>query len=432
MLLEFSVENYLSFKTKKTLNLNATGISDFSETNTIQTSRVTLLKGAVIYGPNASGKSNFIKAMSTMKRLVLYSFNQTSVGGLNVTPFLLSTETDDKPSSFEVLCQIDGIRFRYGFEVNNETVAAEWLYETKRNVEKPLFIREQDGIEVMGAFKEGKNLEEKTRNNALFLTVVDQFNGVIAKKIIKWFTKLITISGLRHEHYEMTTFKMLDKNNIEKPLLDFYKKLDLGFEEISIDRKKFDPKELPNDMPEGLMKMMMKDLEGSHKFDIRTIHKKFSEKKEIAKLIEFNMREQESAGTNKIFNISGSIFDALKSGCVLVIDELDASLHPLLTLTITRLFNSKDYNPHNAQLIFTTHDTNLFEYGKYRRDQIYFIEKDLYGASDLYSLVEYKEDGGTKVRKDRSFESDYIAGKYGAIPYIGNISNILRSAWQEK
>lgn len=431
MLLEFSVGNYLSFKEKKTLNLIAASISDFNETNTVTTERNTLLKGAVIYGPNASGKSNLIRAMSTMRRLVLFSFNQTSAKGLNVTPFLLSTETDDKPSHFEVLCQIDGTRYRYGFEVNNKTVATEWLFEAKKNAEKPLFIREKDGIEVMDAYKEGKNLESKTRSNALFLTVVDQFNGATAKKLMKWFNRFITISGLSHEHYELATFKMFDKKIKQNPLIDFYKKLDLGFEDVMIERKKFDPKELPDDLPEGIMKLMVKDLEDHFKFDIRTLHKKYNEKNEVVKLIEFNMREQESAGTNKVFNISGPVFNVLISGGVLVVDELDSSLHPLLTLAITRLFNSKEYNPNNAQLIFTTHDTNLFEYGKYRRDQIYFLEKDQYGASDLYSLVEYKEEDGKKIRKDRSFESDYIAGRYGAIPYIGNLSNLLQK-WQEK
>lgn len=115
---------------------------------------------------------------------------------------------------------------------------------------------------------------------------------------------------------------------------------------------------------------------------------------------------------------------------MLVIDELDTSLHPLMTLAVTRLFNSKEYNPNNAQLIFTTHDTNLLYYGNYRRDQIYFVEKDRFGASNMYSQVEYKEEGKT-IRKDRSFEKDYIDGRYGAIPFIGNLSNIA-SGWQEK
>jgi AAA15 family ATPase/GTPase len=161
------------------------------------------------------------------------------------------------------------------------------------------------------------------------------------------------------------------------------------------------------------------------------LHKKFDKNNKKIGEVEFDMRSQESAGTNKMFNISGPIFDVLQDGGVLVVDELDSSLHPLMTLAITRLFNSDKDNSKNAQLIFSTHDTNLFSYGKYRRDQIYFVEKDKYGASDLYSLVEYREEDGTKVRKDRSFENDYIEGRYGAIPYIGEISKII-TEWQEK
>jgi len=431
MLLEFSVGNYLSFREKKTLSLVASSISDHKETNIVISDRHTLLKGAVIYGANASGKSNFIRAMSTMKRLVLLSFNQSSTKPLNITPFLLNTETEKKPSHFEILFEILGVRYRYGFEVTDKEVVAEWLYESKKNAEKLLFIREGDGIEVSTAYKEGQNLEEKTRNNALFLCVVDQFNGVIAKRIMKWFSNFITISGLSHEAYEMITFAMLSKTSTASQLSTFYQKLDLGFPSLKVDKIKFDPKDIPEDTPEALVKHMIKDLEGAYRFNIKTLHPKFDKKNKAVGEVEFDMRSQESAGTNKVFNISGPIFDVLQNGGVLVIDELDSSLHPLMTLAITRLFNSEKENTKKAQLIFTTHDTNLFSYGKYRRDQIYFIEKDKYGASDLYSLVEYREEDGSKVRKDRSFESDYIQGRYGAIPYIGDILKIVKE-WQGK
>ena len=208
-------------------------------------------------------------------------------------------------------------------------------------------------------------------------------------------------------------------------IIDFYNKLDLGFDGLTVVKKVFDPKEIPDEMPEALVKLLVRDFDGAFKFNIKTTHKKFDKDNNFVENREFDMRSQESAGTNKVFNLSGSLFDVLKSGGVLVIDELDATLHPLLTLAITQLFNSATENLNNAQLIFATHDTNLFSYGKYRRDQIYFIEKDNYGASDLYSLVEYREEDGTKVRNDRSFESDYIQGRYGAIPYIGNFSKIV-------
>ncbi len=430
MLLEFSVGNYLSFREKKTLSLVASSISDYKE-NIVISERHTLLKGAVIYGANASGKSNFIRAMSTMKRIVMFSFSQSSTKSLDVTPFLLNSETEKSPSYFEILFEILGIRYRYGFEVTDQEVVGEWLYESKKNAEKLLYIRQGDGIEVTPSYKEGQNLEDKTRNNALFLSVVDQFNGFIAKRIMKWFSNFIAISGLTHENYEMVTFKMLDNKNTAKSLGDFYDNLDLGFDGLSINKEKFNTKSIPEDTPENIVRLLIKDLEGAYRFKIKTRHKKFDKKNKEIGEVEFDMRSQESAGTNKVFNISGPIFDVLQDGGVLVIDELDSSLHPLMTLAITRLFNSVKENAKNAQLIFTTHDTNLFSYGKYRRDQIYLIEKDKYGVSDLYSLVEYREEGGSKVRKDRSFESDYIQGRYGAIPYIGDISKIIKE-WQEK
>lgn len=430
MLLEFSVGNFLSFKAKTTLSLAATSIKEHIDTNIFSTERRDLLKGAVIYGANASGKSNFVRAMSTMRRLVLQSFDQSSADELDVTPFLLSTETEKAPSLFEAIFIIDNIRYRYGFEVDDRQVHAEWLFEAPKNAEKAMFLREYDGIEVTRNFPEGKDLEERTRDNALFLAVADQFNGKIAKKIMKWFDNFITISGLTHEGYKGVTFGMLEDKHTSSKLLNFYKRLDLGFDDIAINKKPFDAKELPNDMPESLVRQLVTDLEGAYKIDIKTIHKKYNDQGKAVGDVEFDMRSQESSGTNKIFNISGPVFDVLNDGGILVVDELDASLHPLLTLAVTRLFNSKQFNPNNAQLIFATHDTNLLYYGNYRRDQIYFVEKDQYGASDMYSLVEYKEEGKT-IRKDRSFEKDYIEGRYGAIPFIGNLLNVV-TGWQGK
>jgi len=425
MLLEFTIGNFLSIKTKKTLSLEATSIKEHLDTNVVKLDRFQLLRGAVIYGANAGGKSNLIKAMSTMRRIVKQSFDASSTDELGITPFLLSTETSNKPSFFEILFLIGTVRYRYGFEVDNTSVKSEWLFESKIKSEKPLFIREGDGIDVSPSFKEAKDLEEKTRDNALFLSVLDQFNGTTAKSIMKWFSNFITISGLSHERYKNVTFKMLEDENTKPQLLDFYKKLDLGFDEIDLEKNPFDTKDITKLFNEEIAKQFISDIEGKSKIDIKTIHKKYNNENEVVGFEKFDMRRQESSGTNKVFNISGPVFDVLKDGGVLIIDELDASLHPLMTLMITKLFNSSEFNKTNAQLIFATHDTNLFEYGHYRRDQIYFVEKDVYGASDLYSLVEYKEDGGKKIRKDRSFEKDYIQGRYGAIPFIGNLHKLL-------
>jgi AAA15 family ATPase/GTPase len=222
---------------------------------------------------------------------------------------------------------------------------SEWLFEAKKNAEKYLFIRQEGDIDVSSSYGEGKNLEEKTRNNALFLSVVDQFNGSIANSIMKWFTELITISGLKHENYELVTFKFLENEVTAESILNFYKTLDLGFDRFKINRKKFDMKEIPEDMPETLIKMIMKDMEGAFKFNIKTVHKKYDGNNELTGVQEFDMRRHESAGTNKIFDISGPVFDVLHNGGVLVVDELESSLHPLMTLEITKLFNSKVNNP---------------------------------------------------------------------------------------
>jgi len=208
----------------------------------------------------------------------MQSFSQSSTKELGVTPFLLNSETEKSPSYFEVLFEILGIRYRYGFEVTDKEVVGEWLYESKKNAEKLLFIRERDGIEVSKSYKEAENLESKTRDNALFLSVIDQFNGVVAKRIMNWFNNFITISGLTHENYELVTFKMLDKKNTAKILGNFYDQLDLGFEGLSVDKEKFNPKRIPEDAPEALVKFLVKDLEGALRFKIKTLHKKFDKK----------------------------------------------------------------------------------------------------------------------------------------------------------
>ena len=431
MLIEFTVGNFLSFKDKKTLSLEATSIKEHKETNVINTDRQDLLKGAVIYGANASGKSNLIKAMSTMRRLVLKSVELSSTSELKVTPFLLSTVTEEEPSFFEVVFLLDEIRYRYGFEVTNTLVKAEWLFEQKKNVEKELFVRDGDGIQIWSGFPEGNGLEEKTRENALFLSVVDQFNGALTRKIMNWFHNFIAISGLSHEEYKLLTFKMLGDAYTFPLLPKFFDNLDLGFDDVEIKVESVHPELLSNEGTQGLLKQVNTDLVGQTLYSFSTTHTKYNANKEPQEKVNFDMRSQESAGSNKVFNMSGPVFETLNKGGILMIDELDSSLHPLLTLAITRLFNSREHNPRNSQLIFATHDTNLLSLGKYRRDQIFFVEKDKYGASDLYSLVEYKE--GTKtIRNDRSYEKDYIQGRYGAIPFIGNVGNLLTNGQENK
>ena len=423
MIIEFTVGNFLSFKEKKTLSLKATSITEYKN-STFTFGKHKLLKSVVLYGANSSGKSNLIKAMSIMKLIVMTSVEKSSISKNKVIPFLLSTETEKQPSFFEVVFFIGKTRYRYGFELDAKIIHGEWLFELKGRKEIPLFIREKDGIGITDNFEEGDGLESKTRDNALFLSVTDQFNGVVSGKIIKWFNNWATISGLQHENYRGVSFSLLEKKKSKVKLLGFFKDLDLGFDEIKLRKEKFKEQLLPNDLPTEILEDIVSDLQGKTIARIETIHKKFDKNGECIAEVNFDLRERESSGTNKIIDISGPIFDTLISGGILVIDELDAKLHPLMTAAIANLFNSPEYNLKNAQLIFATHDTNLLSYGHFRRDQIYFIEKDKYEATDLYSLIEYKEEN-VKIRKDRSFEKDYITGRYGAIPFIGNFDKLL-------
>lgn len=425
MIIEFTVGNFLSFKEPKTLSLEATNITEHKD-STFKYGNNKLLKSVVLYGANSSGKSNLIKAMSIMKMIIMTSAEKSSASKFEIIPFLLNTSTEKKPSFFEVVFLIEKIRYRYGFEMDKKSIHGEWLFKLENGEEIPLFIREMDGIGITADFKEGEGLEAKTRDNALFLSVVDQFNGKTATKIISWFNSWGTLSGLSHENYSHVTFSLLDKEKSKERLLDFFKDLDLGFEQLKFRKEKFQENLLPRDLPSELLDDIINDLEGKTIATITTVHKVFDEKGKQVALRDFNLREHESSGTNKVIDISGPIFHTLLNGGILVIDELDAKLHPLITAAITNLFNSPEYNSNKAQLIFSTHDTNLLSYGRFRRDQIYFLEKDKYEASDLYSLIEYKEEGtDKKIRKDRSFEKDYINGRYGAIPFIGNFEELL-------
>lgn len=428
MLFNFTIGNFRSFADRKTLSMEPASISDFSH-NVVKKSQYKFLSSAVVYGANASGKSNLLRGMGVMKRIVVESFDKRSVSEIPYDPFLLNTDTPNEPTFYEVIFFTENVKYRYGFEADKNTIKSEWLFETKNKTEKPLFLRVQEGIEVMPRFIEGKDLEEKTRDNALFLNVVDQFNGRIASIIMKWFKNFNIISGLTHDNYRTVTFAMLDSPKLNDILTDYFSQIDLGFDKIKIEKKEFNPEELPTDFSEEIFKQLITDLEGKTMINLRTVHKVFDKNQVFVKEVEFDTRRQESSGTNKIIDLSGPIFDTLNDGGILVIDELDAKLHPLLTLSIVRLFQNQDINKEGAQLIFATHDTNILSICNLRRDQIYFVEKDKFGASELYSLVEYNKEG--KIRKDRSFEKDYINGRYGAIPYFGNFNTLLEK-WQGK
>jgi uncharacterized protein len=427
MLIEFSVGNFKSFKEKTTFSMVAAKINakdkKLDQHNVFKIDDdLSLLKSAAIYGANASGKSNLASSIKFMRRFVLDSSRETqATETIPVENFRLSTETEGKPSFFEVVFLIDHRKYRYGFEVNSQHVVSEWLFHVPTTKEARLFIREGSRIRLSQTFKEGKGITDKTRDNALLLSVSAQFNGTIAQHILKWFRQFAVISGLSDLGTRNYTIKCLEGNENKEDIVRFVKTLDLGIDDIQIEKTTLTADSLPTVLPEELKNAILRttDLDRKH---VKTVHRRYDEKGFPTSIEVFDIDDQESEGTKKLFALAGPLMDTLQHGKMLFVDEFDARLHPLITCAIIALFNSNETNPKNAQLIFATHDTNLLSNKIFRRDQIWFAEKDSQGATHLYSLVEYK------VRNDASFESDYVRGKYGAIPFIGGLSRVIEEA----
>jgi uncharacterized protein len=421
MLIGFSVGNFMSFKDAVMLNLTAANIKArdqrLDEDNVAEVSGLRLLKSAAIYGPNASGKSNLAAAIAFMRRFLLNSSKDTQADEpIGIEPFLLSEQTESAPSLFEIVFLLDGKRYRYGFEVTRERVVAEWLFFVPTIKEARLFERSADSIEVGERFKEGRGLEARTRKNSLFLSVVAQFNGQIAQRILSWFAAFQVITGLQDAACSMYTLNCFEKGQYVPEIIELVRRLDLSIDHIAVERTKVSEDNLPTGVPEPVRRWLLDEMDTNH--TITTRHKKYDREGRRIDTVEFDLDSHESEGTKKLFSFAGPLVHTLRTGKPLFVDELDARWHTDITRTLVGLFNSRETNPNNAQLIFTTHDTNLLTNKLFRRDQIWFVEKDRYGSSRLHSLVEYK------VRNDASFESDYLRGRYGAVPFIGDLSHV--------
>jgi len=424
MIAEFTVQNHLSFRDPVTLSFLASGkISEYRDDNVISQSRLPLLKTAVIYGANASGKSNLLASMSWMRRFVINSSKEGQAGEpIVIRPFKLDVDCLESPSRFEIVFFIDGIRYRYGFEVTSTQVVREWLLKAEKVAEKELFVRMGDAIETGTGFGEGKGLEEKTRPNALFLSVVANLNGKIAGSIINWFRNVRFIHGLQDRSYGNVSVNMIQDTAERVRMLDMIRRADLGIENFEVKEEEQDRSDILKLFSEE-GRRMLNDLP-SRNVALSTVHTRYKDGQPFD-TVSMDLDDEESEGTRKFFKLIGPVLECLATGGVIVADELEAKLHPMLTRMIVRLFHSAATNPKNAQLLFATHDTNLLQHVRFRRDQIWFTEKTRQQATDLYSLAEIKLPTGA-VRKDASYAKDYFRGRYGAIPYLGEFEALIK------
>lgn len=425
-LLRFTAQNYRSICNQHSIVLTPrNNITDPPQTNIAIAGNTKYLKTIAIYGANSSGKSNWVRAINQMCRMVRRSNKRDPGELLPYEPFKLDETSSSVPTLFEAELMVEGKHYRYGFSYDKEAICSEWLCEIlSSKKEKKLFLRDQEGIGVDEVlFPEGKEKEELTTNNRLFMPLVAQMNGPIAKSILGFFFgKINTLSGLDTDGLEEITKEMLkDQKAGVDTMKSFFLRTQLGFSDVAIRQAKFEGVNYPADLPDDAKKLLdalNSNHLGEEVLRVESTHGIYNNEGNQIGTQRFDFDDMESSGTKKLFQLSGPIFDTLEQGNILVIDELDAKMHPLLSQELVRLFNNPECNPHGAQLIFTTHDTNLLSAGLLRRDQIWFTEKDPQERTDLYCMMQLKLPDGTTPRRDGNMERNYIQGRYGAIPYI--------------
>ena len=415
MLVEFHVENFRSLRDEQVLSLVASRDKTLEPTHTIETSLKAvprLLRCAAIYGANASGKSNLIKALQYMRGVVIESATVIQPGqSYAVQPFRLDAASASQPSQFEVTFILEGVRYQYGFSMTAQRIMSEHLLVYKAFKPQRWFDRhfdESTGKDVYDfgpGLKGPKNLwEGATRPNALFLSMAVQLNSEALRPVFGWFADGLVILNEQAQIGPQVSIQMLKQAEGRKQICDFLSAADISIADIEVVTRKVPGQALHFDLVAGKTEVRSEEME-EHQL-------RFSHVTEHGKAV-FDLMD-ESNGTRSLLLLAGPVMDILRKGLTLVIDELDTSLHTLLVRELVRLFHCPDVNTGGAQLIFTTHDTSLLDApGLFRRDQIWFVEKDRDQASALVSLSDFSP------RKNEALERGYLTGRYGAVPFLG-------------
>lgn len=438
MLIDFTIKNYLSFKDEVCFSmLGAKSVKEHDgTTNPLMNNTIKLnskddvvLKFAAVYGANGSGKSNLFKSLAHMRQAVLQSFlDDNLIKHLSKNVYRLDVESEERASLFEITFTIKDFFYRYGFEFKKGVISREWLFKRSEGAsrESYCFKRENKIIQANPkTYKGTRGLSEKTRVNSLFLSTCAQFNIEEAIEIKEWFRKKLNIiCEVKDDVHHFTTLQYQHNPKMRDMILAFMQSIDTGIKGITVTESTLDPaKDLPDEVKKIIGSLpLLKQGNELKKVDIFTEHDQFRDGKKVG-VYQFTLKN-ESEGTQKAFDLSGPWFDTILSGGTLFVDEFGASLHTKLSIELIKLF-LRAVNK-SAQLIVATHDTNILRKDLLRRDQIWFTEKKVIGATDLYSLVEYKINQAQSVRNDASYSKDYLLGKYGAIPYFGNVDLLLK------
>ena len=414
MLIQFSFKNYKSFRDEATLDLSAAKMTEFSD-RVVSEGNDKILPMAAIYGANASGKSNIYNAFGYMADYVIESFKygdeEEKFEEYRSTPFLFDSVSNDAESSFEVYFTIPGDKaektYNYGFCVDRHGVTEEWLNVKAKTARKyaSVFYRstEEDTLDLSGLPKSSRdNIQVALEKQVLIVSLGAKLKVNKCKDIRDWF--------MANEFADFgdpfTNFFLsrrlpkgfVDDNSVQKKVIEYFASFDEHIKDFEIEK-------LPNDADSK-----------EETYKISSLHKKIDSDTFAA--IPLSM---ESAGTLKMFALYPELQDVLEKGSVFFIDELNARLHPLLVRNFLLTFLNPEINTRHAQLIFTTHDTWQLSNQLLRRDEVWFTEKDELGISKLYSLADFVDESGARIRKDESYEKNYLIGKYGAIPTLKSI-----------
>ena len=415
MLLDFRVKNFRSLRDEQTLSLVAAKDKSLQVLNTMPSgikAAPTLLRSVAIYGPNAGGKSNLIKALQYMRAVVAESASVMQPDQtFNIQPFRLDALSVAQPTEFDVSFVLDGVRHQYGFELTAQRVTREYLLVYKAFKPQQWFERNYDAASGKDVYDFGVGLkgpksvwEGATRPNALFLSMAVQINSEQLKPVFAWFVNKLAIFNEITPLGQHFSVDMLRKPEGKRAICDFLTSADISISDIEVVTRKVSGQAVHFDMAAG-------------KTEVR------NEEQEVNELLFHHVTDQgkavfslgdESMGTRNLLFLTGPVLDILDNGMALVVDELDSSLHPLLVRRLVELFQNPAVNKKGAQLIFTTHDTSLLDPDLFRRDQIWFVEKDPDQASKLYPLSDFSP------RKNEALERGYLMGRYGALPFLGD------------
>ena len=420
MLVEFRVSNYLCFRDEQVLSMVASA-DDALPDNVIEppedsVSRLRLLRSIVVYGANASGKTKLLEALQFVRRFVTTSANLSegeTDRPISVMPFLLDPEFSSQPSEFELTFIQDGVRYQYGFVADNRHVYGEYLYYAPKGRTAMLFERSWDAEKDEETYRFGsslkgqnKSLSERTRSDALFLSVAAAWNHPQLSHVYAWFAQ--HLRGLQAQRIMLRPFVIRESEEYHTSVQKMLCAADLGITDYQFSE---------TSQPAGAF-VLHEPVSGEP--DTAKSPKRFFRIEMLHVATDGNTVpipiDSESEGTRLLFVVGTQILEALENGYVLFIDELDASLHPMLVHALVEMFHNPDINRCNAQLIFNTHDTTLLDQSLFRRDQVWFTEKDADGAAHLYPLLEFSP------RKNEALAKGYLQGRYGAIPFLGDFS----------